>query len=93
MIEVFRTNVKNQRDANKILCLIHMLFTEYQANFDLNDCDRILRIKSKTETLDNVSIINLLRTLGYSIEILPDEIKEAEQISTKFLTITSTDLK
>lgn len=44
MIEVFKTDVRNERDVNLLIALIHKTFGEYRANFDLEDCDRILRV-------------------------------------------------
>jgi len=46
MIEVFKTNVKHADHAKILVDQIHTTFADYTANFDLEDCDRILRVVS-----------------------------------------------
>jgi hypothetical protein len=72
MVEVFKTNVNDDCHANLLIEEIHNQFVDYAANFDLEDCDRILRIKSQTGTVKSFVVINLLRKWGYEAEILQD---------------------
>ena len=44
MVEVFKTNVQEVNDANRVLALLLKRFPTYQINFDLEDCDKILRV-------------------------------------------------
>jgi hypothetical protein len=74
MIEVFRTNVNEQHHADRVIRMIHRNFPKYRANFDLTDCDRILRIKSSTGVIDSPAVVDLLKDAGYFAEVLPDEI-------------------
>ena len=46
MVEVFKTNVKDPHHAAMLIDCIHKSFDGYNANFDLEDCDKILRVKS-----------------------------------------------
>jgi hypothetical protein len=46
IVEVFKTNVKTGAQAERLITLIRENFPEYTVNFDLDDCDRILRVKS-----------------------------------------------
>ena len=73
MVEVFKTSVGNREDAEMLLDLIHRTFSDYNANFDLEDCDRILRVKTTVKWIKSSLIINLLGSLGFYAEILPDE--------------------
>ena len=73
MIEVFKTNVHNRHDASILIEQIQRTFN-YQANFDLDDCDRILRVRCATGTVQSALLIDLLKVLGFDAEILPDEI-------------------
>jgi hypothetical protein len=41
-------------------------------NFDLSDCDRVLRVESPGGTIDYGYIENLLQRNGYHCEPLPD---------------------
>ncbi|HEY4205942.1 MAG TPA: hypothetical protein VGM31_03975 [Puia sp.] len=72
MVEVFITDVRDHREAQRLLEQIHAAFTGYKANFDLDDCDRILRILSATGLVESRRIIRLLKDLGCHAEVLPD---------------------
>lgn len=76
MVEVFITDVKGQREAQILLERIHVAFTGYKANFDLEDCDRILRVLSATGCVESRRIIRLLKDLGCHAEVLPDIIPD-----------------
>ena len=75
MVEVFKTNVNDKIQADLLLEKIHFHFNECSANFDLEDCDRILRVESLQEPLHTKHLIDLLQELGFYIEVLPDDIK------------------
>ncbi|PSL07165.1 hypothetical protein [Cecembia rubra] len=71
MVEVFRTNVDTEETATFILELIAGQLGILNANFDLEDCDRIFRVAyCPREKIPE--IIELFRSQGYLIEILPD---------------------
>jgi hypothetical protein len=70
MIEVFKTDVTDPLKAKVVLAQISNRFSEYQANFDLNDCDRILRIDSRKGPIKCSDIISLLRQSGHNAELL-----------------------
>jgi len=74
MIEVFKTNVKDNHHANMLLGKIHNRFSAYTANFDLADCDNILRVKCTAGTVEPELLIDLLRQHAFHAEVLPDEI-------------------
>jgi hypothetical protein len=73
MIEVFRTNVTQGDQAHNLLNLIHETFEGYTANFDLEDCDRILRVKSNKNLVDTFAVISLIKNSGFDADVLPDE--------------------
>lgn len=72
MIEVFKTNVNNRTDAARLIDAIHKLCADHKATFDLEDCDKILRIKSTRDVYAD-DIIELVKDFGFSAEVLPDE--------------------
>jgi hypothetical protein len=41
MIEVFKTNVQTKDQASMLVASIRKAFVDHQANFDLDDCDKI----------------------------------------------------
>ena len=72
MVEVFKTNVTNPDQANRLIDQIHHACREYKANFDLEDCDHILRVKSATGRIRSSFLIDLLKNAGFRAEVLPD---------------------
>lgn len=72
MVEVFKTDVSESSTAESLLQKIHENFDYCIANFDLEDCDKILRIESNGRELQPVFIIKLLDEYGYKAEVLPD---------------------
>jgi hypothetical protein len=76
MVEVFKTDVFDVFDADKLVRLIHQNFNCYQANFDLDDCDHILRIKTESELIDQHSVISLLKQNGFNAEVLIDDFED-----------------
>ncbi len=76
MVEVFKTDVEKQSQAQLLVDLICLAFTGYQASFDLEDCDRILRISCDGTEICNASIISLLESFGYEAIALEDDLSE-----------------
>ncbi|MBK0382993.1 hypothetical protein I5M32_08475 [Pedobacter sp. SD-b] len=72
MVEVFKTNVKDHVQANFLLYQLNKSFPAYEINFDLEDCDNILRIESYTKTIDASQIVDILNSHGFIAQILPD---------------------
>lgn len=77
MVEVFKTNVERKEDAHRLVGRIHELFSGYRANFDLEDCDRILRVECPRKEIDAPGIVKLLTANGYFAEVLPDIVPDA----------------
>lgn len=74
MVEVFKTDVCDPRYAELLVQEIHSLFPGYTASFDLDDCDRILRVISSGGHVDAVQIIRLVERFGFSAQVLDDEV-------------------
>jgi hypothetical protein len=68
MVEVFKTDVKQQGQANMLLGVLSQQFPFIQINFDLEDCDNILRIEGSDFCTG--SIIELLNTNGHQCLVL-----------------------
>ena len=72
MVEVFKTNVTSIRRANNLADVIQQHFKDYKVNFDLDDCDHILRIESPHD-VDAEHVIEFLKYIGVTAEVLLDE--------------------
>jgi len=71
--EVFKTNVADREKADFLINQIQHNFENYFASFDLDDCDRILVVRSTSETVHSPRIIALLKSFECNAEVLPDE--------------------
>ena len=72
VVKVFRTNVQDHAEASQIVLVLHKTFSYCMANFDLDDCDRILRIETQGESIPDSDIHLLIAEYGYYCEPLPD---------------------
>lgn len=75
MVEVFKTNVNSKEQAVMLVDKIHTIFSHYTVNFDLDDCDNVLRVTSNNGIIDAALLIDLLRDYGIHAEVLPDIIE------------------
>ena len=83
MVEVFKTNVTNDLQAMDLVKLIEWHFDGYKVNFDLEDRDHILRVEA-THDVEADPLINILKDLGVTAEVLPDEIENIELLLCRF---------
>ncbi len=72
MIEVFKTDMDCAEKARLLIEQLHQKFADYKANFDLNDCDNILRIVSRSGMIANTTLLKWLKQAGCNASVLPD---------------------
>ncbi|NQZ75273.1 MAG: hypothetical protein HRT61_04050 [Ekhidna sp.] len=70
MIEVFKTDIHEASEASWIDLLLRSSYKLKHISFDLEDCDRILRVES--DKIDADQIVEKLTGLGIQCSILPD---------------------
>ena len=63
MIEVFKTNIQNIKEAYFVMSQLLKRFPDYKINFDLEDCDNILRIDGAV--VHPQIIVECITALGY----------------------------
>jgi hypothetical protein len=68
MVEVFKTNVQEVAESNRIIGKLLEHFPDNRINFDLSDCDKILRVEG--DAIYPETIMEVLTSGGYSCEIL-----------------------
>lgn len=66
-VEVFKTSVTKPMQAEVILATLINSFPNIKPNFDLDDCDRVLRVEGEFVSTE---IISFLKAKGYSCELL-----------------------
>ena len=67
-ILVFKTNVQDSAHAEKLVDSLNLLHPDCRINFDLTDCDRILRLAGKS--VSEQQVIRLLLSEGFTCELL-----------------------
>lgn len=68
MIEIFKTNVQKICQAETLVCELLQQFPNSKINFDLDDCDKILRIEGMSVLADKVMM--LLKENGFNCRLL-----------------------
>lgn len=68
-IEIFKTNVNDPRSAAKIIRSLKSGFPSYRFNFDLEDCDKILRTEGESIEVDR--ICRQVNLTGFECEVIP----------------------
>ncbi|HYF03170.1 MAG TPA: hypothetical protein VEC36_07330 [Patescibacteria group bacterium] len=74
MIEIFKTNVETEGEAAFLKSFLSELFPAARITFDLDDCDRILRIEAGEEPADLLRTTEILFNNGFFCEVLEDAI-------------------
>ena len=68
MVEIFKTNVYDVMQAEQIITLLNEHFPAFMINFDLHDCDRILRVKGDTIPVNE--IVDIVSSNGFHCSVL-----------------------
>ena len=68
MVEIFKTNIDEQQQAEVLLKLLSQTFPEFKINFDLEDCDKVLRIEGSNVVPEK--IMDLVKAKHYVCEVL-----------------------
>lgn len=72
MVEVFKTNVDKKQDAADLVQRLNAIFPAYKINFDMDDCDRILRVQTDDEAVYAEQIIATVRGAGFYCSVLEE---------------------
>jgi len=67
MVEVFRTNIDDRFVAEEIRQLLLDRLPDCKVNFDLEDCDKVLRIEG---IVSSAAVIELVKEHKYLCEVL-----------------------
>jgi hypothetical protein len=68
MVEVFKTNVRLKKESMLLLKILLEIFPKYKIDFDLDDCDKVLRIEGIV--VQSGKVINALKEQGFSCSVL-----------------------
>jgi len=68
VVEIFKTNVHDEKEADKLVNFLLSINSIYKINFDLEDEDKILRVEANQLTIDIDIIIENMIGWGYNCE-------------------------
>ena len=68
VVEVFKTNVRHKKQAKELFNVLSKQFPSFSINFDLQDCDRILRVEG--EDVCHEKITALVTESGFECDVL-----------------------
>jgi hypothetical protein len=68
MVEAFKTNVEKKGQSKMLLCILSEAFPSLRINFDLSDCDKVLRVEG--DDMEALRIMILVKEYGFTCEIL-----------------------
>lgn len=68
MVEVFKTNVQEFSEAQKLVALLRRHFPGTKINFDLDDCDKVLRVEGSNLRVEQV--MTLVMKKGFMCTVL-----------------------
>ncbi|RYU94110.1 hypothetical protein [Emticicia agri] len=68
MVEVFKTNIQERKQAILLFEVLAEHFPLFKINFDLDDCDKILRVEGDSISHERISTI--IHTNGYQCQVL-----------------------
>ena len=68
MVEIFKTNVDDHSQAQQIIALLKHHFPAFFINFDLHDCDKILRVKGESIPINEIE--GLVSENGFQCRVL-----------------------
>lgn len=68
MVEVFKTNVHKKAQCKMLLGILSKTFPSFKINFDLLDCDKVLRVEG--DNMESLRIMTLVKENGFKCEVL-----------------------
>lgn len=68
MAGIFKTNVYDIMQAEQVIALLNQHFPAFMINFDLHDCDKILRVKG--ESIPVNEIVDIVSANGFGCSVL-----------------------
>ena len=68
MVEAFKTNVQKKAQSKMLHSILSEAFPSFKINFDLSDCDKVLRVEG--DNMEALRIMILVKEYGFRCEIL-----------------------
>ncbi len=89
MIEVYKTNIEKRKAAKRVRKMLHQKFPDLLINFDLEDCDNIMRVENREGYFDVDLILQQVSEMDFCIEILEEIPTDNSLSNSQVRTIVS----
>lgn len=73
MIEIYKTNIEKRKTAKRVRKVLRQRFPNLLIDFDLEDCDKILRVENPEGNFDADLILDQVLKMGFFIDVLADK--------------------
>lgn len=67
---VYKTDVDEHSKAKTILDEIYQIFPDSDLSFDLDDCDKVLRVEHSDGSIDEEKILQIVKNKNIQIDTL-----------------------
>ena len=78
-VEIFKTGVCRANEAESVVNVLLKCFPHYQINFDLDDCDKVLRVVSEINV--SMVLVEQLGNLGFTAKVMEIFQEETSEIN------------
>lgn len=68
MVEIFKTNVQKKNQSKMLLSVLSETFPLFKINFDLSDCDKVLRVEG--DDIKTLRVMTLVKESRFTCEPL-----------------------
>lgn len=69
-VSVYKTNIDDSSEASTIVTEIRRVLPGSDPSFDLEDCDKVLRVEYQSSNMDKTKVESILEDYGYQISPL-----------------------
>lgn len=70
MIGIFKTNINTVQDKINVIESISASFNISDCSIDIEDCDKVLRIVTAQQVIEETIIIDFVQRMGYQCTVL-----------------------
>lgn len=70
-VEVYKTDVDDKLKAERIINEIRRALPGSDPSFDLDDCDKVLRVENHSSGVDKSEVKRILNSHGHQLQVLP----------------------
>jgi hypothetical protein len=67
MIKIFKTNISDRNNADRVIRMLEDDYPEFMITIDTEDCDNVLRVEGN-RMFSAEDIIDIIMVIGFTVE-------------------------